>query len=208
MSDPALAANSSNFKEFFVNIGFGIREEDGSVHTHMNGVNFQLPSVSALTQPKELTNVCDESDNCRPDKMCFCIKPYDVSFGDVVQITFLSRGFLNIIHHPIHIHGYSVHVMKIGYRQTNENFDNLGDNTDINCPGLCYSNATWANETWNGGNIPDVDLYRVPRKDTVTVPAGGYVVVRFIADNPGLWHIHCHQEFHSKFGKQISFEVI
>ncbi|XP_053409258.1 uncharacterized protein LOC128559972 [Mercenaria mercenaria] len=195
-NDPAPLATSANFKEFFVNMA-GALGEDGVVYLHMNGISLKLPTVSALTQPKELTGLCGK---CMPNKVCFCNRPLNVDFGDVVQINFLSRGFLNVINHPIHIHGYSVHVLKVGYRQTNASFANLGDNADINCPGQCYSNASWANETWKGGNIPGVDLTRAPRKDTITVPAGGYAVVRFVADNPGLWYIHCHQEFHSKFG--------
>ncbi len=30
------------------------------------------------------------------------------------------------------------------------------------------------------------------RKDTVIVPGGGYVVLQFRSDNPGLWFLHCH----------------
>jgi L-ascorbate oxidase len=32
---------------------------------------------------------------------------------------------------------------------------------------------------------------RPPIKDTVTVPNGGYTIVRFYADNPGIWLFHC-----------------
>jgi len=28
------------------------------------------------------------------------------------------------------------------------------------------------------------------------VPAHGYVVVRFISNNPGVWFMHCHQDMH------------
>ena len=38
------------------------------------------------------------------------------------------------------------------------------------------------------------------RKDTVIVPSGGYVVVEFIADNPGYWFLHCHIEPHQLEG--------
>ena len=38
------------------------------------------------------------------------------------------------------------------------------------------------------------------RKDTVMVPAGGYVVIDFIADNPGHWFLHCHIESHQREG--------
>ncbi len=37
-------------------------------------------------------------------------------------------------------------------------------------------------------------------KDTVTVPVGGYTIIRFVADNPGIWLFHCHLEFHSEIG--------
>ena len=29
-------------------------------------------------------------------------------------------------------------------------------------------------------------------KDSVIVPGDGYVIVRFVADNPGWWLFHCH----------------
>ena len=34
------------------------------------------------------------------------------------------------------------------------------------------------------------------RKDTVMFPAGGYVVINFLSDNPGYWFLHCHIEVH------------
>jgi FtsP/CotA-like multicopper oxidase with cupredoxin domain len=30
------------------------------------------------------------------------------------------------------------------------------------------------------------------RRDTVDVPGGGSVNIRFVADNPGAWVFHCH----------------
>ena len=32
------------------------------------------------------------------------------------------------------------------------------------------------------------------------VPPGGYAVVRFVADNPGWWHLHCHMAQHLQSG--------
>ena len=34
------------------------------------------------------------------------------------------------------------------------------------------------------------------RRDTVTVPARTHVVIRFVADNPGIWALHCHVAWH------------
>ncbi|XP_045182606.2 uncharacterized protein LOC123541253 [Mercenaria mercenaria] len=194
-SDPAPTASSGNFKEFFVNVGYAL-SDNGEVWGHMGGISLKLPTVSALTQPMEVTGICDNSNSCGPNKVCFCNHPLDVNFGDIVQMTFYSAGFLNIVHHPIHVHGYSFHVVKVGFKGSNANFT-----ADINCPsGLCYSDASWVDRSWKEGNIPDVDVTRLPRKDTVTLPAGGYVVIRFMADNPGLWFIHCHQEMHMQIG--------
>lgn len=128
-----------------------------------------------------------------------------MNFGDSVHINFVSAGYLNVVSLPIHVHGYSFHVLKVGYRDTNADLMKFEfKNPSVHCTSaLCYSNFTWANQSWTNGNIPDVDLSRAPRKDTVTVPAGGYAVIRFVAGNPGLWYIHCHQEYHAKKGHII-----
>lgn len=39
-----------------------------------------------------------------------------------------------------------------------------------------------------------------PLKDTVVVPAGGWVAIRIIADNPGWWVVHCHIDVHADDG--------
>ena len=41
------------------------------------------------------------------------------------------------------------------------------------------------------------------RKDTIIVPAGGYVRVQFIANNPGYWFLHCHLEPHQVEGMSV-----
>jgi L-ascorbate oxidase len=46
-----------------------------------------------------------------------------------------------------------------------------------------------------------------PLKDSVTVPVGGYTIIRFIANNPGTWLLHCHLEFHSGIGMMVMFKV-
>jgi len=38
------------------------------------------------------------------------------------------------------------------------------------------------------------------RRDTVITNAGGYTVIRFVADNPGVWIFHCHIEWHLQAG--------
>jgi len=44
-------------------------------------------------------------------------------------------------------------------------------------------------------------------KDTVFVPRMGYVVLRFKADNEGLWFFHCHILMHQAVGMAMAFQV-
>ncbi|KAF9073368.1 ferroxidase [Rhodocollybia butyracea] len=41
------------------------------------------------------------------------------------------------------------------------------------------------------------------RRDTVLVPSGGSVTLRVVADNPGVWFLHCHIEWHLEVGLAI-----
>lgn len=50
-------------------------------------------------------------------------------------------------------------------------------------------------------------LHGAPIKDTVTVPDGGYTIIRFVANNPGFWLFHCHIDFHAEVGMSIVFKV-
>lgn len=59
------------------------------------------------------------------------------------------------------------------------------------------------------GNITDQAIYdgdtssfpKTPiRRDTWVLAAAGYTVVRFIANNPGVWIMHCHMEWHVDAG--------
>ena len=48
---------------------------------------------------------------------------------------------------------------------------------------------------------------RPPLKDTIDVPSGGYTILRFIADNDGVWMFHCHTEWHLEMGMSLLFKV-
>jgi len=50
-----------------------------------------------------------------------------------------------------------------------------------------------------------LQLTNPPRRDTVLMPAAGYVVIGFITDNPGTWLAHCHIGWHTSMGFAIQF---
>jgi len=73
--------------------------------------------------------------------------------------------------HPFHLHGHTFFVM--GYGLEGDGDYNPSNNTLIR----------------NG-----------VRRDTVVVPTGSWAVLRFIADNPGVWFFHCHIDWHLQSG--------
>ena len=200
LDNAAVPDDKQHFKEYFLNFAFpGNSWTPGSV----NGRVFQMmPTVSALTQPDEVAFDCGSS-GCGEDKLCKCPLVLDLKHGDTVQMVFLNMGKGKGWDHPIHMHGHQFYVLKMGYgryNQTDGTF--IGDNMDINCRGnpdrsLSYCNdATWSNPAWLGGNVPGLKLNGAPKRDTVIVPSGGYVVIRIKSDNPGVWIMHCHIEIH------------
>ncbi|KAK3595589.1 hypothetical protein CHS0354_009546 [Potamilus streckersoni] len=204
-TDPA-PNNLDKFKEFFLNFAFpGTNSTPASV----NGLAFEQPSVSALTQSQELYSSCDRPD-CGEEKVCRCTHSISVDYGDTVQMVLLNMGIGKGWSHPIHLHGHSFYVVKMGYGQYNVTTATfIEDNLNIDCRGnpnrsmsFC-NNATWANTTWLGGNVPGLELKRPPRKDTIIVPTGSYIVIRLKADNPGLWNFHCHVDLHNVDGMQM-----
>nr|GEW66552.1 laccase-4-like [Tanacetum cinerariifolium] len=44
-------------------------------------------------------------------------------------------------------------------------------------------------------------------RNMIGVPYGGWVAIRFRADNPGFWFLHCHFEVHTSWGVKMAFLV-
>ncbi|PYI00842.1 multicopper oxidase [Aspergillus sclerotiicarbonarius CBS 121057] len=70
--------------------------------------------------------------------------------------------------------------------------------------------AVYRSDNW-AGSFSDLevneDIYpRSPvRRDTMVVNPGGSLVLRFRADNPGVWLFHCHMEWHAYSGLVVTF---
>ncbi|KAF2087923.1 multicopper oxidase [Saccharata proteae CBS 121410] len=50
-----------------------------------------------------------------------------------------------------------------------------------------------------------LNLDNPPRRDVVTLPGSGYVVIAFKSDNPGAWLMHCHIGWHTSEGLDMQF---
>ncbi|KAG8387880.1 hypothetical protein BUALT_Bualt02G0067500 [Buddleja alternifolia] len=45
-------------------------------------------------------------------------------------------------------------------------------------------------------------------RNTIGVPSGGWAAIRFRADNPGVWVMHCHFEVHFSWGLKMAWIVL
>ncbi|KAL7173087.1 hypothetical protein ACSBR2_032537 [Camellia fascicularis] len=105
-------------------------------------------------------------------------KLHKMKFGSRVQIVLQDTAIVTTEDHPIHLHGYHFYVVGQGFG----NFDPRRDPARFN-------------------------LIDPPQRNTIDVPVGGWAVIRFVADNPGVWLMHCHIDSHLMWGLATSIIV-
>ncbi|XP_061185120.1 uncharacterized protein LOC133193166 [Saccostrea echinata] len=192
----------------FLNFGF-------PQHSSINGRKFIWPTVSALSQPAELDTSCK---GCDAENSCECSHSLELKSGSEVIMILSNLGTGMLITHPVHMHGHTFEVLKIGFPSISSN-DELIANDDIQCSETKLNNesqcnnARWRNSSWNDyKTIPGINLEDPVRKDTIISPYGGYTIIRIRATNPGVWFMHCHIDPHMISGMALmlneSFENI
>ncbi|XP_069684675.1 uncharacterized protein [Periplaneta americana] len=153
----------------------------------VNSRTFAYPSFPLLTQRDEITRdlYCTDEDVCPPDQFCSCPYLYDIKLHSLVEMIFIDLDMRGS-DHPFHLHGGHFHVVAlkpVGENISTEYVKLLNENNEIE-------------KNMNG-----------PMKDTVSVPSGGYVVIRFVAENPGFWFFHCHISNHADKGMGFVLKI-
>ena len=192
----------------FINFNFEGESQTSSV----NGRNFILPSFPPQTQYndfREKDTICNLTADCNPSTLeCSCVHVIDIPYNETVQMVFSSIG-ASLSAHPIHLHGHTFHVVAVGYP---EYYNTTGyvkkPNSDISCADVNCTEEGCIKErctrpSWKTEPMNFTINHRTIRKDTVIVPAGGYVVINFLSDNPGQWFLHCHKELHQLEGMAL-----
>ncbi|KAL5724432.1 laccase [Ranunculus cassubicifolius] len=100
-------------------------------------------------------------------------------FNTSVELVLQDTSILGAEGHPLHLHGYNFFVVGQGIGNYNPNMDPAKFN-----------------------------LIDPVERNTVGVPSGGWVAIRFFADNPGVWFIHCHLEVHTSWGLKMAWLVL
>ena len=219
-------ATEDNSRLFF-NFAFEGTRQTSAV----NARNLKLPSGAlALLDTTKLADInkkeyckglndkskCDrENDREVISPYCYCTHVKTGEAGRSIELVLSAIGpqptQLNnfLFAHPVHLHGHYFHVLDIQFGTTDENTGKLtaGHSEHIDCGGdiLCTVPSWKTRMDYNTrkSNEFQTKISRAPLKDTLIIPAGGYAVVYFKADNPGWWFLHCHIEVHQLEGMGV-----
>ncbi|CAH1266280.1 Hypp3333 [Branchiostoma lanceolatum] len=193
------------WEEHFINFHFAANDLNGAQRSSVNGHRFVPPSSPPAVDRKGVgITPCLDSE-CGGEKFCECTYHINITYGNVIQLVLYNMGAggnINGTAHPVHIHGHHFYVLDMGFPEyDNDTGTFVTHNTDIDCTGFQNCNGRgWVDDSWKNGSKPGLNNVNPPLKDTVIVPVGGYVVLRFLADNPGWWFMHCHIEIHQVEG--------
>ncbi|KAM7531877.1 hypothetical protein LguiB_035287 [Lonicera macranthoides] len=100
-------------------------------------------------------------------------------YNTSVELVMQDTSILGAESHPLHLHGFNFFIVGQGFG----NYD--------------------ANKDPKNFNLVDPI-----ERNTVGVPSGGWVAIRFLADNPGVWFMHCHLEVHTSWGLKMAWLVL
>lgn len=101
----------------------------------------------------------------------------NIQADDIIDIIINNMDYAP---HPFHLHGHHLWLLSSG--KTGDGYFNQSTQSDI------------AYNTIN-------PIYR----DTHTINPFSYIVFRFKADNPGIWMMHCHNDWHVQLGMALVF---
>ncbi|KAJ0020405.1 hypothetical protein Pint_32787 [Pistacia integerrima] len=100
-------------------------------------------------------------------------------FNTKVEVVMQDTSILGAESHPLHLHGFNFYVVGQG----SGNFNPKTDPANFN-------------------------LVDPVERNTFGVPSGGWVAIRFLADNPGVWLLHCHFDIHLSWGLRMAWIVL
>ncbi|KAJ0637559.1 putative laccase [Helianthus annuus] len=80
------------------------------------------------------------------------------------------------------------------------------ENHPIHLHGYSFYVVGYGSGNYNP-QIATFNLEDPPYMNTIGVPVGGWAAIRFVADNPGVWFMHCHLEIHLTWGLSVALIV-
>ncbi|XP_077299198.1 uncharacterized protein LOC143920267 [Arctopsyche grandis] len=153
----------------------------------MNGISLAMTASPLLTMASlDNLDICNYDNlpaRCANSTICSCLHVIVARQNSVVEFVLIDESpEPEPVVHPIHFHGLKFMVTSEGQVFNNGSLT-IAQMRRLNREGALRGNNT-----------------RPPLKDTVLVRTQGYVVMRFLANNPGIWLVHCHIDDHMVFG--------
>ncbi|KAM9926416.1 hypothetical protein OXX59_003254 [Metschnikowia pulcherrima] len=146
-----------------------------------NGVNYAFFNNITYTTPKVpiLATALSSGEFATNSYIYGNVHAIVLGKDDIIDI---AVNNLDTGKHPFHLHGHTFQVIE------------RGASVDDEDPPVAYDPEN--HEEW-----PEHPMVR----DTVYVNPQSYMVLRFKADNPGVWFFHCHIEWHLDQGLAVTF---
>ncbi|CAI7635678.1 unnamed protein product [Penicillium pancosmium] len=113
--------------------------------------------------------------------------PFVLEHNQVIEVILNNQDTGS---HPFHLHGHNFQMVS-RTPSYGPNFYDFADGDPV---------------AYNATENPSSSFPAYPaRRDTFVAPPQGNFVVRFVADNPGVWLFHCHIDWHLMQGLAMSF---
>jgi iron transport multicopper oxidase len=156
-------------------------EVDVIMNNLLNGYNYAFFNNITYTPPKVPTlYTVMSAGNLSTDATVYgeYTHPYVLGHNDIVEIVINNQDSGK---HPFHLHGHTFQCIWRSPAYDDDNMVSFEDETNVTFPA------------------------KPVRRDTLVINPNGNFVIRFRANNPGVWLFHCHIEWHMMQGLAMTF---
>ncbi|CAD1479323.1 unnamed protein product, partial [Heterotrigona itama] len=167
-------------------------DEYSELISTFNEIAFENPASPLLTQPRSYQTICKKNVQNSCTEPCTCTQVIRTKLDNIVELIIYDAAPLTDLHHPFHLHGYEFKVFTVGQFLPSKNISRADIDKVIKNHIQRLQNGEYENP---------------PGKDTVKIPMGGYAIIRFKANNPGWWLLHCHFTWHHLTGMELVIQV-
>jgi FtsP/CotA-like multicopper oxidase with cupredoxin domain len=146
---------------------------------YINGTSWTPAEVPTLNQAVAGLQASNFTFTTSGVSSAFSANQYIIDIPDYAVVDLLISNYDEGAH-PFHLHGHTFWVI-------------------ASSPDQYFDWSTYSNYNQT--------LSNVMRRDTVMIDAYGWAMIRFKADNPGLWALHCHITWHMESGLLMQFQT-
>ncbi|KAL5206574.1 hypothetical protein ABZP36_034783 [Zizania latifolia] len=131
------------------------------------------------TPPVFFDYTADASANGTMQYTTKSTKVKTLRYNETVEMVLQNTRLIAKESHPMHIHGFNFFILAQGFGNYDKN-----------------------------RAVRRFNLVNPQERNTIALPTGGWAVIRFVADNPGMWYMHCHFDAHISLGLGMVLEVL